>query len=61
MNRKSYLPKRLKFFFFFKETDKNPGAEKSMTLIRNTLENLGKEAERSKGIVTQRIITWKRL
>ena len=46
MNRKSYLAK--KNFFFFKETDKNPGAKKSMTLIRNTLENLGKEAERSK-------------
>lgn len=27
MNRKSYLPKRLKFFFK-KETDKNSGAEK---------------------------------
>ena len=45
MNRRSHLPKRLNFFLTKKQT-KILELKKSMTAIENTLENLGKEAER---------------
>ena len=47
MNRRSYLLKRLKKnVFLTKKQTKILELKKSMTLIKNTLENLGKEAER---------------
>lgn len=47
MTRRSYLPKRLKKknFFFNKQT-KILELKKSMTLIKNTFESLGKDTER---------------
>ena len=53
MNRKSYLPK---FFFFLKETDKNPGAKKVNDSDKEYIRELRKRGRKiKKELVTQRI------